>query len=340
MIPGSTDDVIISNGDTVSLTDDRSCMSLDINTTGILIIQGNLSNSDSLTNDGTLEWILGEFTTNATITNNGTTIVNDAGNHNFNGNFVNNGTINWTGNTLGNTGTVLINESTGILNCIPSNQNACICYSTIQNQGEINIGDNTGLTSFSDLEMTNGIISGSGSPTYPYNLEITGLFTWSGGEISQTLMSCNVLDYSGNCIESNSNVHSNVLNFTDGAELTLKNGGYFNGGEGNIESGSVLNGTGGGAFFFNNLIKTGTGTFQINVDVVYQDGYIDIQEGTLDLNKSLTFDDDDPAYIKGNGTLDLSNADYYHLSNYPSYFSPGSSPGTLTILGKFNESLE
>jgi len=136
VVPSSTDDVTIKSGDIVSLIDNRTIDavgSLSIEAGAKLIIQGvRLSNSGSITNEGTITINGGDDIFEGSLTNNGTLINNGVID-------VNGGTDFFTGN-ISNFG-ILINN--GIMNFIggsgASNAGIFRNFNIVSNNGEINL---------------------------------------------------------------------------------------------------------------------------------------------------------------------------------------------------------
>ncbi|MBK9257666.1 MAG: hypothetical protein IPM42_19580 [Saprospiraceae bacterium] len=183
VIPSVNDDVIIKSGHSVTLLDNRSCISLTIENDATFIHNGTLTQSGNVNNLGTISWSTGIFSGTGVIINNGTLIItSNFQPHNTASNIINNGTINWNegqldggigGQVLTNTGTLNLNSSGNTLGM------------SVVNTGTITRGT-PGSVSFSQPvdNQVSGIITIPSGVTFSFDTGSTitqsGTFTVDG----------------------------------------------------------------------------------------------------------------------------------------------------------------
>ncbi|MCB9337776.1 MAG: hypothetical protein H6577_06590 [Lewinellaceae bacterium] len=231
-------------------------------------------------------------------------------------------------------GTITISGNAGFTN-ITLNSGSTFSNAVIIFVDALNI--NTPQT-FDSLAMSGGTI------TLNAALSIANGMTWSGGTISSTNPTTipvgGTLTMSGSPILSNTNLTLNGGGTWTNASCTLQNNASItiptaktltiN----NTTNRTLTNGSGGGGTLTNNgtLVKTGSAIFSINSPYTAASGsFTDIQQGTLDFNNTF----DNSGTVKGNGSIDLSGATVSSSGT----FSPGASPGTLTIVGNYTNSV-
>ncbi|MCF8245253.1 MAG: T9SS type A sorting domain-containing protein [Saprospiraceae bacterium] len=195
-------------------------------------------------------------------------------------------------------------------------------------------------TTFNSLFSVNYQTILSGTFT---TLNITGDVDWDGSMTPANPATINVggaflLNFTG----SQTTFSNTTLNLNGGgtwtrASCTMKDNAEFIVSSGqtltidNTSNSTLLNGTGGGGILTNNgnLIKSGTAIFNIDVPYSTASGSItDIQAGTLDFNNTFN----NSGTVKGIATINTAG-----VTGSPSYgiFSPGTSPGTLTVTGNY-----
>ena len=312
-IPDADDDVTILSGHTVTLNNAQACINLTVQGTLTASTGGNLSQSGTTTISGTLNLSGGVLDFSQVFALTGTASFN-SGNYTFSA-----GGFSGTGTVTVASGTVTFNTGSGLAD------NLTVSGGVFQ-----------GTLSPAIVNLT----LGSGSIFDPGgNANVSGTFTWTGGNIGTSGGTAGTVDVAGAA-----NISSTLNRSFYKKTLNLNGGGSWTGGNIITSSSPTLHLPAGQALTFNSasnlsfgssgtvnlagtLTKQGGGTLTVNA-ALNNSGTIDLQQGTLDLNGTFT----QSGTVKGTGTLDVASTS---LSN-TGIFAPGSSPGLLSLTGNFS----
>ena len=239
VLPGAADDVVINTGHTVTLSANRPCKAMTIETSATLTLSGLLTNSGPVINQGTLTL---------------------SGHLNNYGSFLNQGTVDWTG-IFGGIGSV---TNDGILNVnhgrtdsdITNNANKTINWNggwldynaggqTLTNFGTLNISDNASACQMAILNKSGGsVVFSTGTGNY-------------------------------NIVRPFTNENGGTVTVNTGASLTFQSGGNLINDGDFSGSGGTVNLVGGSHTFNpgNTFGGLGTLNFSGNVTVTASDGF-------------------------------------------------------------------
>ncbi|MCB9088784.1 MAG: hypothetical protein H6628_10795 [Calditrichae bacterium] len=201
------------------------------------------------------------------------------------------------------------------------------------------IGGGLVVDSFATLQLNTANLGSDGFLQGDGPLTVNGTFDWTLGTIqgagdlliNGTLVTgtggTRVLD--GRTLTINGQAHQTETIRLGGSAVLLNQAGarYELGGDVNIEI------SGGGSFSNAGTFAkiTTAGISRVEADFE-NDGIVDVQSGTLGFDGAFT--NQAGALVQGSGTLDLSGAGF---SN-DGIFSPGASPGILSVSGNYYQS--
>ncbi len=191
--------------------------------------------------------------------------------------------------------------------------------------GQISLGS---PVSMKTCQFTGGEIAGSG------NMTVAELLTWAGGTLgangNHDIASLNI---TGSCFLSEGTLLLNGTGTWENANLQLSNGSMFKIGAGetltlNLTTNRQIDGGAGGGTFQNEggtFVKTGGGDLSVNIPFV-SSGNTNLLDGVLNLNDIFN---NLGGILQGVAFLDVVDATVEDFGTV----SPGTSPGTLTVLG-------
>jgi hypothetical protein len=200
--------------------------------------------------------------------------------------------------------------------------------------GTVFFQNTTTPATMTTLRMTGGIMDGPG------DVQISSLLEWSGGMMTgggRTVVTASATGQfsgiAGRTLAARTLDNQGAITWTAGG-FTVNNGTVIqNASAASIDiQGDLVWGWTGGAepsLVNDGTLRrsAGTGTTTIDFGVV-NNGTLDVQTGTVDLNTSLTHADG--AVLQGSGTLDLADAT---VNAFDGDVSPGTSPGALGVIG-------
>ncbi|MEO1053855.1 MAG: gliding motility-associated C-terminal domain-containing protein [Bacteroidota bacterium] len=166
-------------------------------------------------------------------------------------------------------------------------------------------------------------------------LDLTDNTTITGGGVLINDQVLNIVDNGSKTLNLGTKVlNRETMNWTGTGAFFVNNGIIENEGLLDWQNNSIMQVSGAGGDVLNSGVfrkSTIEGTSTVTLRFENQaDGIIDVQTGTLNFTNN--FQNLDQAGVQGTGTIDLPFTNQYTNSGF---FAPGTSPGTLTVLGDF-----
>ena len=190
----------------------------------------------------------------------------------------------------------------------------------------------------------NNIVNVAATTSATFNFTGSGSFNWTNSNLSGggTLINQSTINLTTTALKvitgDTTLNNEGTINITSVGDLWVVQGILNNQTSGIIDlqgDNGDISFSGGTSHIFNNfgLLKKSSGASSSTIfTTTTNSGIIDVQTGTLSFNDAYPFNNAVDGIIKGVGTIDLPSPTNYTNNGT---FAPGSSPGTLTVLGTY-----